>query len=72
MRNFIFFTRDGYTYDCNNKEISNLQILGTGQGNNILEAFKDFKFNQSYLQEFSFKKVTALEYIGEFIHNLEL
>lgn len=72
MKNFLFFTDEGFTYDPNEKIIENLQILGTGEGNDVLEAFKDFKTNQSYLKEFTFKEVIALEYVGNFIRNLEL
>jgi len=72
MKSFIFFTDEGFTQDPNDKEIANMQILGTGNGNEILEAFKNFKDNQSYLSEFSFKEVIALEYIGDFIRHLEL
>jgi len=72
MKSFIFFTNEGFTQDPNNKEISNMQILGTGNGNEILEAFKNFKHNQSYLAEFSFTEVIAVEYIGDFIRHLEL
>ena len=72
MGNYIFFTNEGFTYDPNNKEIPNMQILGSAEGENILEAFKNFKRDQSYLKDFSFKEVTALESIGDFIKNLEL
>ncbi|WP_375722912.1 hypothetical protein LXN10_10115 [Arcobacter sp. KX21116] len=72
MKSFLFFTKEGFTYDPNDKEIENLQILGTGEGKDILEAFKHFKINQSYLSDFAFKEVIALEYVGGFIRNLEL
>ncbi len=72
MKNFLFFTNEGFTFDSNNKKITNMQILGHGEGNDILEAFKDFKINQSYLNKFAFKEVVALEYVGDFIRNLEL
>lgn len=72
MRSFIFFTNEGFTQDPSHKEIPNMQILGSGDGNDILEAFKNFKHNQSYLFKFSFKEVIALEYIGDFIRHLEL
>lgn len=72
MKSFIFFTNEGFTQDPNHKEISNMQILGDGSGENILEAFKNFKHNQSYLSSFAFKEVTALEYTGDFIRHLEL
>ena len=38
----------------------------------VTEAFKKFKQNQSYLSEYGFKDVIALEYIGDFIRHLEL
>ena len=72
MRNFIFFTTEGLTYDPNNKEITNMQILGSEEGEDILEAFKNFKISHSYLREFAFKDVNAIECIGDFIRNLEL
>lgn len=49
MRNYLFFTTQGYTYDPNNKEITNMQILGSEEGEDILEAFKNFKTSHSYL-----------------------
>lgn len=67
MKNFIFFTTEGFTYDPNNKEITNMQILGSEEGEDILEAFKNFKISHSYLRD-----VNAIECIGDFIRNLEL
>ncbi|MDD5158103.1 hypothetical protein [Sulfurimonas sp.] len=72
MRNFLFFTTEGYTCDPSNKEITNMQILGSQEGVDILEAFKNFKISHSYLREFAFKDVNAIECIGDFIRNLEL
>ena len=71
-KNFIFFTKDGFTFDIDNKEISNMQILGDGFGNDILEAFKKFKIEHKYLKDFSFKNVMAIQTVGEVITNLEL
>jgi len=72
MKHYIFFTREGSTFDPLDKNVQNMQVLGTGEGEDILEAFKNFKSNQSYLLEYSFKEVLALEYVGEIINNLEL
>lgn len=72
MKNFIFFTNEGFTQDPKHKDIANMQVLGDASGSNILEAFKAFKHNQSYLSEFAFKEVIALEYIGDLIRHLEL
>ena len=71
-KNFLFFTSEGFTYDSNNKEIENLQILGDGFGNDVLEAFKTFRINQPYLKDFGFKNVMAIQTIGDVIRNLEL
>ncbi len=72
MKNYLFLTKDGFTYDNSQREIHNIQLLGTGKGDNIIEAFKDFKHNESHLLEYNFKDVIAIEYIGDFITNLEL
>ena len=71
-KNFLFFTSEGFTYDGNNKKIENMQILGDGFGNDILEAFKNFKNDQKYLKDFSFKNIMAIQTIGDVIRNLEL
>ena len=71
-KNFIFFTKDGFTFDIDNKEISNMQILGDGFGKDIFEAFKNFKKEQAYLKDFTFKNVMAIQTIGDVIRNLEL
>jgi hypothetical protein len=72
MKQFLFFTSEGFTYDPLNNEIDNMQILGDGRGKNIIEAFKNFKHNQSYLCKFTFKEIIAVEYVGDMISNLEL
>ena len=71
-KNFIFFTKDGFTFDNNNKEISNMQILGDGFGKDIFEAYKNFKIEHGYLKDLSFKNVMAVQTVGEVITNLEL
>ena len=71
-KNFIFFTKDSFTFDNNNKEISNMQILGDGFGKDIFKAFKNFKIEHRYLKDFSFKNVMAIQTVGEVITNLEL
>ena len=73
MKEFIFFTTDGFTYDTNHKEIQNMQILGSAEGEDILEAFKNFKISHSYLvSDYEFKDVIANEIVGGFIKNLQL
>ncbi len=72
MKEFIFFTTEGFTVDPNDKEIENMQILGSSEGVDILEAFKIFKQTHSYLKEYAFTSVIAQECVGGFIRNLEL
>ena len=71
-KSFLFFTSEGFTFDGNNKKIENMQILGDGFGNDVLEAFKTFRINQTYLKDFGFKNVMAIQTIGDVIRNLEL
>ena len=72
MKNFIFFTTEGFTTDSQSNEIDNSQILGTGKGDSLEDAFDNFRTNHSYLKEYSFKALGAIEYVGEFITDLEL
>ena len=72
MKKYLFFTNEGFTFDPSMKKANNMQILGDGSGADILEAFKNFKENQSYLAEYGFREVIALQYVGEMIFPLEL
>jgi hypothetical protein len=72
MKKFLFFTKEGITLDPNHREIHNMQVLGDGRGNNIQDAFENFKCNQTYLSAFGFREVIGIEYIGNFIYNFEL
>ena len=71
-KNFIFFSKDGYTYDKSNRLTNNMQLFGTGKGENIIEAFEDFTKNQLYLLSFDYENITAVQTVGEFITNLKL
>jgi hypothetical protein len=72
MKSYLFFTKEGFTFDSNNKEIENMQILGMANGIDVLEAFRSFKINQPYLKDFAFKEVVAVQTVGDVIMNLEL
>ena len=72
MKNYLFLTKDGSTFDPSDNETNNIQLLGTGVGNDVVEAFNSFKYHQSYLAKQSYKNVMAVEYVGDFILNLEL
>lgn len=72
LKQYIFFSKDGFTYDPTGYEIHNLQIIGDATGKDTLEAFKNLKINQPYLKQSSFTEVMALETIGDIIYDLEL
>ena len=71
-KNFLFFSKDGFTYDKSNKLTNNMQLLGSGMGKSINEAFNDFKKNQSYLLTFDYENLMAVKTVGKFITNLKL
>ena len=58
-KDFIFFSKDGFTYDKSHKITNNIQLLGSGKGKNINEAFEDFIKNQSYLLSFDYENSAA-------------
>ena len=71
-KSYLFFSKDGYTYDKSHNQTNNMQILGSGIGKNLSEAFKDFKKNQSYLYSFDYENLIAVKTAGKFITNLKL
>ena len=71
-KDFIFFSKDGFTYDKSHNPTNNMQLFGTGKGENINEAFEDFKKNQSYLLSYNYENVIAIQTISEFITDLKL
>jgi hypothetical protein len=72
IREYIFFTTEGYTHDPNYKEINNMQILGSAEAESVSEALEIFKCTHSYLSQYAFTTVTAQEIKGGFIRGLEL
>lgn len=65
MRNFIFYTTEGYTFQPNSEnemsDVENCQILGWGRGSNFKEAFNDFKKENSWLENSSFNRIIGVE-----------
>ena len=71
-KSYLFFSKDGYTYDKSHNQTNNMQLLGSGMGKNLSEAFNDFKKNQSYLLTFDYENLMAVQTVSEFITNLKL
>ncbi|MCT7553647.1 hypothetical protein [Aliarcobacter butzleri] len=72
MKNYIFYTQEGFTYDKSHNLTHNIQLLGNGKGNAIDEAFKNFKDEQSYLLHQDYDKVIAVQIVSSSIMNLRL
>lgn len=72
MKNYLFYTQDGFTYDNSNNQTNNMQLLGNGRGKDLNEAFENFKENQSYLLCFDYENVIAIRTVFNSIMNLKL
>jgi len=65
MKNFIFVTDEGYTYQPESEsiepDIENLQVLGFADANNAENAFLLLLKENEYLKDTTFDKVLAIE-----------
>lgn len=65
MKDFIFITFEGYTFQPNNEsdipDIENMQVIGFSKGLNSKEAFENLKIKSSYLKETTFDEIIAIE-----------
>ena len=71
MKTYLFYTKEGYTYDNLHNEANNMQILGHADGVDIDEAFNHFKQNQSYISKQAFNNVMAIQTVGDTILSLQ-
>jgi len=72
MKQFIFYTNEGFTEDNQNNPTENCQILGWGKGENSQEAFKNLVKENTYLKEMDFNEVMCQELVDEKIEYLSL
>ena len=72
MKNYLFYTQDGFTYDKSHNLTNNMQLFGSAKGKNINEAFENFKEEQSYLLQKNYDKVIAIQTVSSAIINLKL
>lgn len=65
IKNFIFYTTEGHTFQPNSKvdtpDVENCQILGWGKGGAIEDAFKNFKKENPWLDASGFNEVIGVE-----------
>ena len=56
MKEFIFYTSEGYTESPTGKTVENLQILGFEKGKNENEAFANLINNNQWIIQSGFNK----------------
>ena len=65
MKDFIFITFEGYTFQPNSNsdipDIENMQVIGFSKGLNSKEAFENLKTKNSYLLETTFNEIISIE-----------
>ncbi len=65
MKDFIFITFEGYTFQPNSEsdipDIENMQVIGFSKGLNSKEAFENLKTKNSYLLETTFNEIISIE-----------
>jgi hypothetical protein len=72
MRHFIFLTHEGFTLTPENRDIENLQVLGSASGENEDEAFEVFIKEYEYLKHDDYDDVFAMELVNERQHYFSL
>ena len=69
MKNYIFITEEGVTYQPNSTspepDIENCQVIGFAKGNNGDEAFKILKKENEYLLDTNFNEIICMELKNE-------
>ena len=56
MKEFIFYTLEGYTESPTGQTVENMQVLGFEEGVNANEAFKTLINNNQWIVESGFNK----------------
>ena len=69
MKNYIFITEEGVTYQPNSTspepDIENCQVIGFAKGNNEDEAFKNLTKDNEYLLDANFNEIICMELTNE-------
>ena len=76
MKNYIFLTSEGYTYqpdlESAEPDIDNLQVMGVSEGNNSKMAFEKLIENNEYLLETTFDEIFCYELSPDFRESVTL
>ena len=70
MKNYIFLTSEGHTYQPNQEsiepDIDNLQVIGISKGNNSQMAFENLIEKRKYLLKTTFNEIFCYELSNNF------
>ena len=70
MKNYIFLTSEGHTYQSNQEsiepDIDNLQVIGISKGNNSQMAFENLIEKRKYLLKTTFNEIFCYELSNNF------
>ena len=65
MKNYIFITEEGYTYQPNSlnpePDIENCQVIGFAKGNDENDAFRNLIYDNNYLLNTNFNEIICIE-----------
>jgi len=69
MKNYIFITEEGVTYQPNSTspepDIEDCQVIGFAKGNNEDDAFKNLTKDNEYLLDTNFNEIICIELKNE-------
>lgn len=73
MKDYIFLTNEGYTYQPNSESIEpdceNAQLIGVAKGNTQEEAFNNLINEKEYLRKFNFDEIYCYELAEDYEHS---
>lgn len=71
MKNYIFLTTEGYTFQPNSEsidpDIDNLQVIGFAKGENSKKAFQSLLRENNYLKNTTFDEMFSYELSKDFL-----
>jgi len=72
MKNYIFYTSEGFTQDNKNNDTNNCQVIGWGAGVNENAAFKNLLIECPYLKEHYFDEIMCQELESDKVYDFSI
>ncbi len=72
MKTYIFYTSEGFTFDTQDNQRDNCQIIDWAKGNHPHEAFENLKRENPSLQELPFTEIMCQELADEKVFYISL